>query len=78
MCRGGRVTGGGGEVTTVIADPTVGSDGHRSQAIYIGRRGASLQEALTYCGRQDLLEGILAGWTNKEALEVLTGDSGTS
>ena len=40
--------------------------------------GASLQEALTYHGRQGLPEGILAGCTTEEALKVLTGDGSSS
>ena len=69
----GRVARGGGEVTRVIANLTV-PDGHRSQAIYVGRGAASSQEALTYCGRQGPPEGILVGWASKEALKVPTGD----
>ena len=77
MCRGGRATGRGGEVTTVITNLTVGLDDHGIQAIYVRRGGASLQEALTYCGRQGPPEGILVGWASKEAPEVLTRYSGT-
>ena len=42
------------------------------QAIYIGRGGASLQEAPTYHGRQSSPEGILAGCTTEEAPKVPT------
>ena len=77
MYSGCRVARGGGEVTTVVADPTVGPDDCRSWAIYIRRGGACSQDALTYCGRQGPLKGILPSWASKEALEVLTRDSGT-
>ena len=72
---GGREAGRGGEVTRVITDLTVGPDGHRGCAIYIGRGGASSQEALVCHGRQGPLEGILEGCTSEEAPKVLTGDS---
>ena len=72
------MAGGGGEVTRVIVNPTVGPDGCRGQAIYIRWGGASSQEALTYCMRQGSLEGILVGCPTEEAPKVLTGDSGSS
>ena len=72
-CRG--AARGGGEVTTVIANPTVGPYGCGGWAIYIGWGGASSYEALTYCGRQSPPERILAGCTIKENPEVLTRDS---
>ena len=50
--RGGRKVGRGGEVTRIIANPTVCPDGCRGQAIYIGQGGASQEEALTDCGKQ--------------------------
>ena len=52
---------GGGEVTTVIANLTVGPDACGGQAIYIGWRGAGQEEAPTDCEKQDSLEGILEG-----------------
>ena len=52
-CRGGTVRGGG-EVTCIIVNQTVGPDGCGSWAIYVGWGGASQEEGLTYCGRQDL------------------------
>ena len=73
--RRGEEVGRGGEITRVTANPTVGPDNCRGWAIYVGRGGASSQEALTYHGRQGPPEGILAGCTSEEALKVLIGDS---
>ena len=72
------MTGTGGKVTRAIANLTVGPDGCRGWAIYVGRGGASLQEGPTYHGRQSPPEGILAGCTVEEALKVLTEDSDSS
>ena len=74
--RRGRVTGTGGEVPRVIANPTVGPDGCRGWAIYIGQGGAILWEAPTYHGRQGLPEGIFVSCTTEEAPNVLTRDDG--
>ena len=49
--RGGKMAGGCGKVTFVIVDPTVGPDGCRGWAIYVGWGGASREEALTNQGR---------------------------
>ena len=64
MCSRGRVARGRGKVATVIANPTVGPDGCRGQAIYVRWGGASQEEDLTYHGRQSSPEGILKGWQN--------------
>ena len=56
------VATGGGEVTTVIPNLTVGPDGYRGWAIYIGLGGANFQEALTYCGN----------WQSKSSRQVWT------
>ena len=55
--EGGREVGGGskkaggcGQVTIIVANPTVDPDGCRGWAIYIGSGGASQKEALTYHG----------------------------
>ena len=53
---------GGGEVATIVADPTFGPDGSGGWAISVGWGGASQEEALTYCGRYSSLEGIPEGW----------------
>ena len=73
--RGGGAAGTGEEVTGVISKPTVGPDGCRDWAIYVGWGEASSQEAPTYYGRQSLLEGILVGCTHEKATKVHTGDS---
>ena len=65
------------EVTRVIANPRVGPDGCRGGAIYVGWGGASLQEAVTYHGRQGPPEGILASCTTEEAPKVPSRDSGS-
>ena len=62
MGGGGEMAGGCGEVTVIIANPTVGSDGCRSWAIYVGSGGASQEEALTYRGRQSPPERVPPGW----------------
>ena len=59
--RGGWEVGRGGEVTRVVANPTVCLDDCRGQAIYVGLQGAGQEEALTNCGRQGPLEGIPPG-----------------
>ena len=59
---GGKEAGGCGQVTIIIAKPTVGTDGCRGWAIYIGPGGASQEEALTNYGRQSPPEGIPPGW----------------
>ena len=43
---------GCGEVTIIVANPTVSPDGCRGQAIYIGCGGASQEDTLTHCGRK--------------------------
>ena len=42
--------GGCGKVTIIVANPTVGPDGCRGKAIYVGSGGASQEEAPTNCG----------------------------
>ena len=49
---GGKMARGCGQVTIVIANPTVGPDGCRGQAIWFRKGSASQEEAPTYCGRQ--------------------------
>ena len=61
MYNRGRAAKGGGEVTTVVTDLTVGPDGCRGWAIYIGWGGAGQTEALANCGRQGPQEGVLEG-----------------
>ena len=55
------MAGGCGKVTIIVANPTVGPDGYRGQAICF-EGGASQEEAPTYHGRQSPLEGIPPGW----------------
>ena len=62
MGGGGKMAEGCWEVTVIIADLTVGSDGCRSQAIYIGSARASQKEALSYHGRQSHPERVPPGW----------------
>ena len=52
MGGGSKEAGGCGKVPGIIANPTVGPDGCRGWAIYIGCGGASQEEAPTDCGRQ--------------------------
>ena len=54
--------GGCGQLTIVIANPTVGPDGCRDESLYIGSGGASQEEALTNKGRQSPPDGIPPGW----------------
>ena len=78
--RGREVGGGGqtavgcGKIPIIIANLTVGSDGCRGWAICFGG-GASLEEALTYCGRQSPPEGISPGWKSQKDQEVLAWHS---
>ena len=70
--RGGRVTGTGGEVTGVITNPTVGPDDYGGWAIYVRRGGTSLQEALTYHGRQsppEVNSCMLHSWRSPESID---------
>ena len=59
--RGGKMAGRCGKVPVIVANPTVGTDGCRGQAICF-RGGASQEEAPTYHGRQSPPEGIPPGW----------------
>ena len=56
---GCREAGRDGEVIRVISNLTIGPDGCGGQTIHVGWGGASQEEAPTYHGRQDPLEGIL-------------------
>ena len=51
------MAGGGGAITIVIANPTVGPDGCGGQAICL-RGGACLKEALPYHWGQGPTEGV--------------------
>ena len=59
--RGGKMAGGCGKVTVIIANLSVGPGGCRDWAICF-RGGASQEEALTYHGRQSHRERIPSGW----------------
>ena len=71
---GSGTAGGNREVAIIIANLTVGPDGHRGQAIYVRWRGASQKEGPSHCGRQGPQEGVLEGWEGKEDPKVPTGD----
>ena len=70
MGGGSKKAGGCGNIAIIITNPTVGPDGCRGQAIYLGLGGASQEEAPTDHGRQSHPEGISQGWKGKEDQEV--------
>ena len=72
------MTRGGGEDTPVIANPTVGPDGCRGWAIYVGLGGTSQKEALSNCRREGSQEGVSEGWCHQENPKVCTRDGCTS
>ena len=63
------MTGGGGSVTIIVANLTVGPDGCRSWAICLGG-GAFQKEVLPYHQRQGPTEGFPEGRKGKEDQEV--------
>ena len=68
------MAGGGGMITVIVANPTVGPDGYRGWAICL-RGGACPKEALPYCWGQGPTEGVPEGRAGKEAQEVLAWHS---
>ena len=63
------MAGGGGTITVIIANPTVGPDGCRGWAICL-RGGACPKEALPYHWGQGPTERVPEGRAGKEAQEV--------
>ena len=72
---GGEEAGGGGQVTRVILNATIGPDDSRGQAIKRIRGGASQEEDQAHSWRQGSLQRISTERPYEEALEVLAGDS---
>ena len=68
------MAGGGGKITIIVANPTVGSDGCGGQALCLGR-GACPKEAPPYCWRQGPTEGVPEGRKGQKAQEVLAWHS---
>ena len=64
------MAGGGGVITIIVANPTVGPDGCRGRAICL-RGGACQKEAPPYHQRQGPVEGVPEGRKGKEDQEVL-------
>ena len=61
------------EVAIIIANLTVGPDGCRGQAIYVGWGGASQEAAPTYCGRQNPQKEFLKTGKVKKTLKYQLG-----
>ena len=71
---GGWTAGGGGAITVIAANLTVGPDGCRGQAICL-RGGACPKEALPYHQGQGPMEGVPESRKGKEDQEVLAWHS---
>ena len=67
---GSKMAGGCGKVSVIIANPTVGPDGCRGQAICFRSGGSS-----DLPWEANTLEGIPLGWKGKEDQEVLAWHS---
>ena len=72
---GGKEIGGGGEVSRVVPNQKVGSNGCRAGTIDLSRGETSPKETPANCGRQGPKEGVPQGWHVEAAPEVLARDS---